>query len=38
MLGNDFLNITEKARNGLKVNQLNVTENFKTFALSKAWL
>ena len=38
MLGNDFLNITQKARNGLKVNQLDVTENFKTFALSKARL
>lgn len=38
MLGNDFLNITQKARNGLKVNQLDVTENFKTSSLSKALL
>lgn len=38
MLGNDFLNITQEARNGLKVNQLDVTENFKTFALLKALL
>lgn len=30
MLGNDFLNITQKARNILKVNQLDVTEMLKT--------